>query len=96
MYIQQGDVLVKQTNEKPKGKELKTEIVRHGESGHSHRLQGNYQLIQDAAKMYLQCFALCTLVHEEHKAVEIPQGTYIIDAVREFDPFEEEINAVRD
>ena len=99
-YYQHGDVLVKEIKELPKDlKEVKTKTIMLGEfTGHSHDItHGQYKIMRDAMKvMYLQCLTACILQHQEHKAIDIPKGMYVVEAVREFDPFEEEINAVRD
>lgn len=97
-FYQHGDVLIKEINNVD-GEKLKTNVVMEGEfTGHAHRItQGQFQLYKTAMQqMYLQCLTACVITHEEHKPIEIPKGTYIIEAVREFDPFEDEIRAVRD
>jgi len=37
-----------------------------------------------------------TVSHEEHKAKELPEGKYILDQVREFDPNTEAVRRVWD
>jgi hypothetical protein len=52
--------------------------------------------MEDEDKTYLTTKKGATVVHEEHKAVTVPPGTYEVRKVREVDPFSEEVQSVRD
>lgn len=84
-----GDVLIIPTAEKIQGKEEKDLILARGEvSGHAHRItKGDAHLFKFDEKTYLRVtskFALLT--HEEHKALQIPQGDYEIKIQTDYTP----------
>lgn len=86
----QGDVLLRQIREIPKGMPKKDEILAYGEvTGHKHRLMGSVQVF---GKIGEQQFAdieeETELVHEEHDTLKIPKGKYQVIQQREFDVVE--------
>lgn len=97
-YIQQGDVIIKKVSE-VKGKKLKHLTLALGEAtGHHHTIvEGDAELYEDNGKLFLRVNSeTAVLGHQEHKAVEIPQGEYEIGIVREYDHFLEESRKVVD
>jgi hypothetical protein len=106
---QQGDVLIKTDEDlvlpadakpvEPKGGRL---ILAEGEAtGHAHAIEAcdEAQLFcTPAGELFLQVTGEkpVTVKHEEHKAVEVPPGTYFIDIVQEYDYFEDEARKVED
>ena len=99
MFIQQGDVLIKQIDFIPKGKKLNHLILAKGEAtGHAHVItKGDAEIIELNDQWYLKVLSDEAIVtHEEHKAVKVPMGEYRIDIVREYDHFEEEARRVAD
>lgn len=83
-----GDVLLIPVD-KIDGEKQKDLILARGEvSGHSHQItEGNAALFKFNEKMYLKVkskFAL--LSHEEHKALQIPQGEWEIKIQRDYEP----------
>lgn len=86
--IRQGDVIllpVKQTE----GKKLGHLTLAEGEvTGHSHRItKGEAELYKRDDTLYLRVFSgEALLTHEEHKAIPIPQGNWIIRIQREYKP----------
>lgn len=85
-----GDVIINECSGIPDGA-TKAEglVLALGEvSGHSHRIsEGAAELFKFEDKMYLKVQSeIGKLVHEEHKALEIPSGTYEIIIQREYEP----------
>ena len=55
-------------------------------TGHAHRISSNTsQLVEVGGERFLINSEGVTLVHEEHKPVEIPPGTWKVGIVREYD-----------
>ena len=86
-----GDVLIAAVTNLPAGARPKTGLVlAHGEhTGHSHRIQetGNASLYVYGNDLYLLVSApSATLVHEEHRAIELPAGVYRVWQQREYTP----------
>lgn len=73
----------------------KTDLVMHGENGHSHTLI-NGQILIHEGRRFLKSNSETYLIHEEHKKIRIPQGTFEIMQEEEFDPFTETIRRIRD
>ena|SRR3990167_724834 len=97
MFIQQGDVLIK--DGKVKGKKLNHLTLAKGEStGHHHAItDGDAELYEHEGTLFLKVNSeSATLTHQEHAPVEIPQGEYEIGIVREYDHFAEEARNVAD
>jgi fermentation-respiration switch protein FrsA (DUF1100 family) len=65
-------------------------ILAHGElSGHAHRIRetGVAQLFTQGTFTYLRVTAAkATLVHEEHRPIELPTGIYRVWQQREYTP----------
>lgn len=90
-----GDVLIAAVAALPAGATPRAGLVlAHGEhTGHSHRIRET-----DAASMYVHGKDLyllisaptATLVHEEHRAIELRVGVYRVWQQREYTP-----NAIR-
>jgi hypothetical protein len=98
-YYQQGDVLIKEVDYKPEGKELNHLILAKGEkTGHHHSIvNGLGKLIIMDKVMHLSIFSKkATLNHQEHGAIDIPKGNYKIEIVREYDHFKEEAKQASD
>jgi hypothetical protein len=94
-----GDVLIAEVESIPAEAARQTHTtLAYGEvTGHSHRIAepGTAQLFELDGVLYLDVVAaLATVVHEEHAAIELPQGTYRVWIQREYTP--EEIVRVRD
>ncbi|HEY3325088.1 MAG TPA: hypothetical protein VGP72_31835 [Planctomycetota bacterium] len=94
-----GDVLIEAVTEIPNGaRKLPDCTLAQGElTGHSHRVAQ-----ADAAELYESSGVLflrvikeqATIVHQEHKQIDLPQGLYRVWRQREYSP--EEIRIVRD
>lgn len=91
IYLRQGDVLIRKVRpiEGNKGKKLDHLILAKGEvTGHSHRIShGEAQLYQFKNMLYLTVLSeYATLIHEEHKELDLPKGDYEINIQREYEP----------
>jgi len=104
-YQQHGDVLVFRINALPQG--LKRQAPKDGRivlaegeaTGHAHviaALEDCDLYADEDGILYLEVRAEVDLTHEEHATQTIAPGVYRVDRVREVDPFENEIHAVRD
>jgi hypothetical protein len=57
-------------------------------TGHSHRIEkfGDAELLEHGGQLYLKVQALSArVVHEEHKAIALPQGLYRVWRLLPFD-----------
>ena len=97
MYLQQGDVLIVKVDS-VKGKKLNHLTLAEGEAtGHHHTItKGKAELYESDGVLYLSVKEKATLTHQEHKAIEIPEGEFRIGIVQEYDHFEEKAWNVRD
>lgn len=105
ILIQQGDVLFFSSNALPENltvvKNHKHGLVTFAEgeaTGHHHSsLCNGVTLYEDSNKeRWCKVEHTTTVNHQEHKSVTLSPGIYKIGIVREYDPFEREIWAVRD
>ncbi|MEH2201082.1 hypothetical protein [Nostoc sp.] len=86
-----GDVLIRQIASLPVSAQKRLgATLAHGEvTGHSHRIQQSdaVQLWVHGSELFLEVKeASATLVHEEHRAIELPQGLYRVWKQREYRP----------
>jgi hypothetical protein len=94
-----GDVLVAAIDEIPAdAKQLEHVILARGEmTGHAHRIADSKTAIlyETNGLLFVKVIAdKATLVHEEHKPIELPRGTYRVWQQREYTP--QEIRRVYD
>jgi hypothetical protein len=86
--IRQGDVILKPA-QPTEGKKLPHLVLAEGEvTGHSHRISnGEAELYETDGTLYLRVLSpTATLTHEEHNAIDIPQGTWMVNLQREYEP----------
>lgn len=85
-----GDVLLRQIVSLPKGAQRRVgATLAQGEvTGHSHRLKQAHavQLWVQGSELFLEVKEPATLVHEEHRAIELPSGFYRVWRQREYRP----------
>ncbi|MBD2086590.1 hypothetical protein NDI49_08905 [Trichocoleus sp. ST-U3] len=92
--IRQGDVILLplgqieaiQAGETPPLPHL---TLAEGEvTGHKHRISdGQAELYEKDGTLYLRVFSeTATLIHEEHNAISIPQGSWMVRIQREYEP----------
>jgi hypothetical protein len=79
-------------------------VLAEGEaSGHAHTIDGRgVEVFKLAAggegphMLFVKARRAFVVCHQEHRAVTIPAGTWVIDRVREYDHFAEESREVVD
>lgn len=85
-----GDVLIQQIISLPKGvqKRVGATLAQGEVTGHSHRLKQTHavQLWVQGSDLFLEVKEPATLVHEEHRAIELPSGFYRVWRQREYRP----------
>lgn len=86
-----GDILIARTTALPEGaKRRTTAVLAKGElTGHSHRVEDaeTARLWDCRGEMFLEVTApTARLVHQEHKPIVLPQGTYRFWFQREYTP----------
>ena len=90
----QGDLIFKSLNEFPDTRIVKSfiegdeTVLVHGETtGHSHRLQGDFDLYRDGKNnVFFEVKSKAKVVHEEHKTIKLDQGKYALIRQREYTP----------
>ncbi|MBD1838108.1 hypothetical protein H6F78_11440 [Coleofasciculus sp. FACHB-64] len=86
--IRQGDVILFPAQQ-TEGQKLPHLTLAEGEvTGHKHRISdGQAELYEKDGTLYLHVFSeTATLTHEEHKAISIPQGRWMVRIQREYEP----------
>src|SRR5688572_8512263 len=86
-----GDVLIAAIDAVPaEAKQQNTNILARGEiTGHSHRIAEREaaEFWELNGQLYIKVVApSATVVHEEHKPITLPQGTYRVWLQREYSP----------
>jgi hypothetical protein len=99
--FRQGDVLLRKVDRIPKDavvKEKGAVILAYGETtGHKHVIQQATLLIKKGVvgdefssalqdESYLQVEKPTQLVHDEHGAIDVPAGNYLVIRQREYTP----------
>lgn len=87
--IRQGDVILKAFDHQITGRRLPHLTLAEGEvTGHSHRISnGEAELYEKNGTLYLKVLSpTATLIHEEHQAISIPQGNWLVRIQREYEP----------
>jgi hypothetical protein len=99
--FQQGDVIGRKLEALPAGDQKslgrKRLVLAHGESGHSHVIEDDEaELIQIGERMLLKLTKPATVVHEEHKPIQLSPGIWEIGRVTEYDWFSKMTRQVMD
>lgn len=98
----QGDVLLFKVDIRQELKFQVTDgVLAYGKAtGHSHRVVGDFELYHadlggegdfdvhgsdDSAKQ-LSVITSASLIHEQHKSIELPHGDYIVMTEAQYDP----------
>ena len=90
--IRQGDVIlipVQHAASLQDGQKLSHLTLAEGEvTGHKHRIsEGQAELSEKDGTLYLSVLSKgALLTHEEHKAISIPQGSWMVRIQREYEP----------
>ncbi len=86
--IRQGDVILLPAPQ-IEGEKLSHLTLAEGEvTGHKHRISdGKAELYEKDGTLYLRVFSdTATLTHEEHHAISVPQGNWVVRIQREYEP----------
>ncbi|MBD1937736.1 hypothetical protein [Microcoleus sp. FACHB-68] len=86
--IRQGDVILTSAPQ-IEGEKLTHLTLAEGEvTGHAHRIsEGDAELYEKNGTLYLHILSeTATLTHEEHHAIAIPQGDWMVRIQREYEP----------
>ncbi len=86
--IRQGDVILLPVQQID-GQKLPHLTLAEGEvTGHKHRIiEGQAELYEKNDTLYLRVLSSeAVLSHEEHKAISIPHGTWMVRIQREYQP----------
>ena len=89
--IRQGDVLLipLESTVQNFGQKLSHLTLAEGEvTGHRHRISdGQAELFERDGTLYLKVLSnKATLTHEEHRAVSLPKGDWLVRIQREYEP----------
>ena len=86
--IRQGDVIL-QPVQQVEGERIPHLTLAEGEvTGHKHRItEGKAELYSKDGTLYLRVFSeTALLAHEEHQAIAVPQGHWMVRIQREYEP----------
>lgn len=101
----QGDVILRQIGSIPAAAApAKTKVVAVGEGHHEHKAIGDVDVMEVGEQLYLAVNTKGELVHvhtgtetlAEHLPIELEQGFYEVIHQRQFNPYEQVIERVRD
>ncbi|MGC9524502.1 MAG: hypothetical protein ACP5D7_03075 [Limnospira sp.] len=92
--MRQGDVILQQIDEdidtqNERVREHSDLVLAEGEvTGHAHRItEGEAELYELGNRLYLRVHSdAAMLTHEEHRAIAIPKGDWIVRIQREYEP----------
>ena len=91
-FFRHGDLLIRKVSSIPKTAILtSTNIIAEGERrGHNHRIVGFHQVFETLDKqLYFQAEEHVLIKHPDHNTLDIPEGQYIIEHQRRYNPFED-------
>ncbi len=91
MLFRHGDVLIAAVEEIPQdAKKEQKLILAHGEiTGHTHRIEDptTAEMFGHEGLLYIRVIGeSARVIHEEHKPIELPRGTYKVWQQREYTP----------
>ena len=98
-WYQQGDVTIKPVAAIPEGATpAGGRVLAEGEAtGHKHVAEAeDAALFMHEGALYMRVPSGTRVVHEEHGALDIPPGEYLVGKVREYDHFAEQSRPVFD
>ena len=91
--VQQGDVLLKIITDLPSGEKKiiskgKITLAEGEATGHSHTIEEeDSQLIQIGDRIILDLRGKSTIIHQEHKSIDLENGLWEVGKVQEYDYF---------
>jgi hypothetical protein len=101
----QGDVLLRQIRSIPtNAKKAKSKVVAVGEGHHEHKAIGDLYVLELENNLYLAVNSKGQLVHvhtgtetlAEHLPIELKNGFYEVIHQQQYNPYEKDIERVRD
>lgn len=101
----QGDVMLRKVSQLPNGSvKAKNAIVAVGEGHHEHKAIGDLEVMKHNETLYLAVNTEGKLVHvhtgtetlAEHLPIELEQGVYEVIHQRNYNPYADAIERVRD
>lgn len=103
MFYQQGDVIIEKVTGIPNSAVAQDSVGRivlaaGSATGHAHVINDTTttKVSMDGSTMYLSVSKDTVVSHEEHNAITIEAGEYIVRKVMEYDHFDEEVKEVQD
>ena len=86
--IRQGDVILTPTEQIQGQKQPHLTLAEGEVTGHSHRIiEGQAELYEKDGTLYLRVLSpIALLSHEEHHAIAIPEGNWMVRIQREYEP----------
>ena len=99
VWYQQGDVTIKPVAAVPgDASPLGGRVLAEGEATrHRHLAEAeDVTLFTHEGVLYMRVPSGTRVVHEEHRALDIPPGVYLVGQVREYDHFAEASRPVYD
>jgi hypothetical protein len=86
--IRQGDVILLPVQQVDGQKKLDLILAEGEVTGHKHRIsEGQAELYEKDGSLYLRVLSeTALLTHEEHQAIAIPQGNWVVKIQREYEP----------
>lgn len=102
MLYEQGDILLKSTDDIPRDAETVARqdrgfVLAEGEAtGHAHVIRDEVALLEADGGLFVESANPFTVYHEEHKPITVPAGKWWVDRVREYDHFTRKARAVVD
>lgn len=87
--IRQGDVLLIPSTAVEGNKQDHLVLALGEATGHKHQISnGQAELYERDGTLYLRVISeFATLSHEEHHALQIPQGDWVVRIQREYEPW---------
>ena len=92
-----GDLLIVKSKVPTAAKPVKDGILAYGEvTGHAHRVVGGAAVLEHEGVRYINATAGASVVHEEHRTIQLPPGDYQVIIQREWSPYDEAARRVSD
>jgi hypothetical protein len=86
-YYQQGDLLLfaEPIPDVPAAPKEGLVLLEGERTGHAHRVDGGGGLLDIGGTTWLVAASDVTIVHDEHRPIRLPAGTYRMGRVQEWD-----------
>lgn len=86
----QGDIMLEKIEKLPAGAKRckEKDLVVGSSTGHKHALKGKAEKYKLGERIFVKIIGKASLIHDEHKEIELSGGIYELIRQREFDPIE--------